>query len=173
MTLESDLVRRLVAIERRLAEIEARERAASIVAIYTSSSGQSIPNNAFTIIDYSTKEIDTHSAVTTGSSWKFTAPVAGYYHVDAEILFAATTTWADGEVGDLRLFRNGDGSTAKLLDRKDNYGSSANIYMHLGGSTVIYLNSGDYIDVRVTQTSGGALTLYTNGIYNRIAIARI
>jgi len=173
MTLEVDLVRRLVAIERRLAEIEARERAASIVAIYTSSSGQSIPNNTFTIIDYSTKEIDTHSAVTTGSSWKFTVPVAGYYHVDAEILFAATTTWADGEVGDLRLFRNGDANSSKSLDRKDNYGSSASVFMRLGGSTAIYLNSGDYIDVRVIQISGGALTLYTNGIFNRIAITKI
>jgi hypothetical protein len=172
MTLEIDLVRRTVAIERRLAEIEARERAASIVAIYTSSSGQSIPNNTFTIIDYSTREIDTHSAVTTGSSWKFTAPVSGYYHIDASIMFGGTTTWNDGEFGYLRIYLNG-GASMIILDRKDNYGSASTVYMKLGGSTSMHLNAGDYIDIRSIQNSGSDLIIFPNSSYNRVAIARI
>jgi hypothetical protein len=173
MTLESDLVRRLVAIERRLAEIEARERAGSIVAIYRSNTGQSIPNGALTVVDYNVLEIDTYSAVTTGSSWRFTAPVSGYYHVDAEILFAATNTWADGEAGNLSVFVNGNTNIEKALHRKDNYGSSASIMMFLGGSTALYLSARDYIDVRVIQYSGGALSLYNYSTHNRISIVKI
>jgi hypothetical protein len=173
MTLESDLVRRIVGLERRLAEIEARERAGSVVAIYRTGAGQSIPNGIFTIINYDTKEIDTHLAVTTGSSWKFTAPVSGYYHVDAEILFAATNTWADGEAGNLSIIVNGNTNIERALHRKDNYGSSASIMMFLGGSTALYLSAGDYIDVRVIQYSGGALSLYNYGTHNRIAIIKI
>ena len=173
MTLESDLVRRIVGLERRLAEIEARERAGSIVAIYRSNTGQSVPNGVFTVVDYNVLEVDTHSAVTTGSSWKFTAPVSGYYHVDAEILFAATNTWADGEAGNLSIIVNGNTNTEKAFDRKDNYGSSASIMMFLGGSTALYLRAGDYIDVRVIQYSGGALNLYNYGTHNRIAIIKI
>jgi hypothetical protein len=171
MTLESDLVKRIVAIERRLAEIEARERAGSVVAIYYSNAAQTIPNSAATIINYNVMEVDTNSAVTTGSSWKFTAPVGGYYHIDAKILFAGTTTWADGEVGEFNLYVNG---TARAnLNRKDNYGSSSSLLMGLGGSTIVYLNSGDYVHTAVIQTSGGSLTIYSNGFYNRIAVVRV
>lgn len=35
--------------------------------------------------DYSIREIDTDNAVTTGSLWRFTAPIAGYYSVHATL----------------------------------------------------------------------------------------
>ncbi|MCC7443187.1 MAG: hypothetical protein IT285_16260, partial [Bdellovibrionales bacterium] len=52
-------------------------------ARYTSTSGQSIPNSTVTVINFDTKEYDSHNKVATGAAWKFTADVAGVYSVKA------------------------------------------------------------------------------------------
>ena len=47
---------------------------------------QSIPNSTYTIVDFNTVDVDTKSAVTTGSAWAFRAPSAGYYYVSFHII---------------------------------------------------------------------------------------
>jgi len=173
MMLESDLVKRIIALERRLAEIEAREKPGSVMALYYSNAGQTVANNTTVTIDYNTKAIDTHSAVTTGSSWKFTAPVTGYYYIHAAIVYSPTTAWGVGDVGDLKLYKNG--TFILTLDRKDFVNSSsANVYLFLLGNIVINLNANDYIYVTTYQSSGSSLTIYSSWLdLNRIAIIKI
>jgi hypothetical protein len=157
-------------VKKTLAETKTILDVDKVVAIYTTNAGQSLAHSASTIINFGTLEVDTNAAVTTGAAWKFIAPMNGYYHVDAQIQFAATATWADGEIGALQLFVNG--AIRARLSSKDNYGSSNSISMQLGGGTEVYLTAGDYIDIRVTQASGSSLALTTTSAYNRVAIVK-
>lgn len=124
--------------------------AASVVAAsYFCSTSQSANN---TQVNFDTKVFDTHSAVTTGSGWKFTAPISGFYRFS----FAAALT-ANGTSNDAKFYKNGtlykyiagwttlDGTTYKT------------------GSVVVQLNAGDFIDLRgdaaVSFNGDGAGTL--------------
>lgn len=142
-----------------------------IVAVYHTATVQDFATGVQEIVDFDTLVNDTDAAVTTGASWKFTAPKAAFYHVDAQIMFSATTGWADTEYGSLVLFV--DGVSVATLARKDAYGSASSVYMQLSGSTIKYLAAGSYIDVRAYQSSGGTLTLYNDAGFNRIAITSL
>jgi hypothetical protein len=85
-----------------------------------------------TQLNYQTKVEDTHSAVTIGSSWKFTAPIAGVYTIEAN--FVAVTA-----IGVVRLFKNG--SVYRPL-------ASSIIGQYISVSATIRLLAGDYIDIR-------------------------
>jgi len=141
-----------------------------VVASYSTDAGQTISNNTTTIVNFEDLNYDTHSAVTTGASWKFTAPIAGYYHVSSAVMFTATTNWAATEYASLLLVKNNTGY--RYLGREDDH-STSNVYTFLGGSTVLYLAVNDYIDLRVLQTSGGDLALHNNGAFNYVSIHRI
>ena len=143
---------------------------ATIAAIYTTAAAQSIANNTLTIVNFDTKVQDTHNAVTTGAAWKFTAPAGGFYLVDVIVQFAGTTAWADAELGSLRMYVNA--ALVARPDYKDNYGSASTVYMKLGGSTLVHMNAGDYLDMRVIQTSGAALALLASATQNYISIVK-
>jgi hypothetical protein len=131
----------------------------AVVASYCSTAGQNmVTGAALAIVNYGTLITDTHSAVTTGASWKFTAPIAGNYQINTMISWPAAASWADGERGLLQVFKNG--TAYRSLDRKDNNPAGSLVYMQ--GSTVVPLNAGDYIDIRLTQNSGSDIALSTS-----------
>lgn len=84
-------------------------------------------------INFATKSIDTHNAVTTGSNWKFTAPVAGIYRVSSGIEITAGAAYYN-------IFKNGV-ADAVLAS------TAAGILY--GGTALISLIAGDYIDLRI------------------------
>jgi hypothetical protein len=84
-------------------------------------------------VNFATKEIDTHAAVTTGSSWKFTAPVSGIYKVSTNLAVATTTVT-------LVIAKNNVIAPTII--------GTATTTAYGGGSQIIELNAGDYIDVR-------------------------
>jgi len=84
-------------------------------------------------VNFATKEIDTHGAVTTGSSWKFTAPVSGIYKVSTNLAVATTTVT-------LVIAKNNVIAPTII--------GTATTTAYGGGSQIIELNAGDYIDVR-------------------------
>lgn len=102
----------------------------TIIAKYTLAVSSVIATN--TVINFATKVFDTHNAVTTGASWKFTAPVAGFYSV---------TTLQNGNAAhNYIVWKNGTAD--------DYVSGSPSINFLIGGRTVLYLNAGDYVDVR-------------------------
>ena len=144
----------------------------SIVARYSGSAQQApIPDSVVTIVDFQIVTYDPDSLVTTGAAWHFTAVVAGYYAVEAMILFTAADTWADVEWGSIYLYKNG--AVFSSLDRKDNYSSASTVFMELGGGDLVYLANGDTLDIRLFQNSGAALDLDSNPIYNHVAIWKV
>lgn len=97
--------------------------------------------------NFDTKVYDTNNAVTTGSGWKFTAPVPGKYHISGMFNDSVGAFWT--------LYKNG---TAYA-----NLTSAPNSSFDMVPSYDVQLNQGDYIDFRIyvgggTQTySGGTL----------------
>lgn len=120
----------------------------SVVARYHASGGQTLTGSTQTILDCSVKDVDTDNAVTTGASWKFTAPIKGNYEVSAIIGFAG----ADSD-SEMNLFKNGS-RYAELAGRIPSFSS----FTSGGGATIVPLNAGDYIDIRIYVSS--TVTIY-------------
>lgn len=53
-----------------------------VAARYSTNTVQNIFTSSDTVINFEDVDFDSHSCVTTGASWVFTAPVDGYYRVD-------------------------------------------------------------------------------------------
>lgn len=122
----------------------------NIIARYKSSAGQSIPDNTVTIIDFGTLVHDLTSSVTTGASWKFTAPESGYYWCAAR---TAMTSTATGDNAEMYLYKNGSNYSTLA----SGITASTNQNLYLIGGDVVYLNAGDYIDFRFAQDSANNL----------------
>lgn len=110
-------------------------------------------------INFDTREIDTHGAVTTGvGAWKFTAPVSGIYQVSANVLYNGTAT--------LLLYKNN--SSYKFFAHSNGTTPTRGV-----GSTILRLNAGDYIDLRPgsSQTvTGGALNAGDTAIISIVKV---
>lgn len=169
--MERDLIRADASLQAQIDNLSTTKRRVPIVASYATGAGQSFVNNTETIINFDALVRDTHSAVTVGAAWKFTAPVPADYVVSAAILIGGTNQWAAGESADLRLWKNG--ALFRGLDRKDNLSGATPQFMQLSGNTTIYLSAGEYIDVRLIQMSGISLGLFSSVVNNWISIWRI
>lgn len=166
-----DIAGWISSLERRVSALERMEEL-TIVAKYRTNAGQSIPDNTVTIIDFEDQDHDTHSAVTTGAAWKFTAPINGYYLVSSCILFASTTAWDESE--NIIFLIYVDGVLTSQIDRRNGQDFSGSTGLKAAaGSDTIYLASSSYLDIRIVQQSGGSLSLLSDGVYNYVAIARV
>jgi len=142
-----------------------------VAAMYTSSDGDSYASGA--IYDFEDKLIDTHSAVTIGATWKFTAPVSGKYRASCIV----TASHGDGNLDDgevCQLFIHKNGNFYAVLDGYEATASSANnITIINSGSVIIELDKNDYIDFRSFDNTGVSHTLEPTSGYNTISIERI
>jgi len=83
----------------------------------------------FDVVDY-----DTTGSISTGATtWKFTAPVTGYYNVTCDLYLGATST-------NLAVYKNASVFAGFITSI-----SGANPG---GGSTIVYCNAGDTLDIR-------------------------
>lgn len=126
---------------------------------------QSIPDNTSTIINYSTVVLDSRSAVTTGASWKYTVPsgMGGIYLVTACALLQSSAAGVY-----LNVFKNGV-NYALLGYQKEAAGALEGI----NGSCLVSLVPTDYIDIRIIQISGGAVSLSVVNADNHVNIIRM
>ena len=141
----------------------------SVSCKYRSSSGQSIPNNASTVVNFSTKDWDSNNAVTTGASWKFQPGISGEFEVNSKILLASGGGWGVGETAVLVLRKNG--TDTDVLDAYNVDAANTN-YINLRGSASIKLLATDYIDVTMYHNSGAAIPLEASANHNFIEIKR-
>jgi hypothetical protein len=123
-------------------------------ARYTSSSSTSIANASNTIVDFATKIIDTHNAVTTGAAWKFTAPSQGVYLLCSKVISAVSGGWAAGEQWVGIALKNGANASG-IGDAVAQATHGTN--MSFNGCKQFKLVQGDYLQVAVYQSSGASL----------------
>jgi hypothetical protein len=89
-------------------------------------------------VQWNTKEFDSHNAVTTGASWRFTAPISGVYRLSC-------VSAVNSGAAEYAIYRDGTVTNSRLMTVVS---TSAN-----NGSSTIRLNAGQYIDVRPTSSS--------------------
>lgn len=127
-----------------------------VAASYFLSANQAVVANV-TAINFDTKEFDTHSAVSTGASWKFTAPISGTYSVSGT---AINTTGGVNQI----LYKNN--VAFKLV------GGSTNTF-NVNYSGNLILVAGDFIELRsnsATTFIGGALSASLGSNINIIRV---
>lgn len=164
------LEKRVSILERLLSGVS-ESRKLPIHARYSRATAQTINNDTWTIMDFPTVAYDTHAAVTTGASWKFTAPRTGYYLVTTYIMFDGYSGWAAGEYGALNVNKNG-ASVARLCWQQISATYSGWI-LFLGGGTILHLLKNDYIQILIYQNSGGNLTTQADAVFNWVAISSL
>jgi hypothetical protein len=143
----------------------------TVAAKYTSSAGQSIANGATPIVDFATKAFDTHNAVTTGASWKFTAPMAGKYRISTNLRWANSLAWTSGSYVNATVYKTGSADTTgdQWIAATGTFGQGPAAHL----STVVSLNAGDYLDVRASHGESSARALVAAGTLVWVSIERI
>ena len=156
---------------KRIAGPQAIAANESVNAVYTTAAGQSIPNATDTIIDFGTAEINSHGNVTTGAAWKFTASISGVYEVSAFVQLNSGGGWNVSEEAVVAIFKNGTGSATIGLYAQTVVNSVA-VSIPCSPRQVRLL-AGEYIDVRINQNSGAALSLVSSGLRNWVSIKKV
>lgn len=116
------------------------------------SSNQNISDSTETIVNFDNVLYDDDNLVTTGASWKWTAPRAGFISVQPTIIFNGTGQVDINETWQTRIYKNG--GSFKRGDLRTSFGSPTSMNMSLNGSAVWDVQKGDEIDVRVFQNTG-------------------
>lgn len=113
--------------------------------------------SANTIINFATLVKDTNGSVTTGASWKFTAPVTAYYSLSSTITAASSGT---GGAASYYTSLNG----TRALDLRNSDGASGSF----SGDGSIFMTAGDFIDFRLGSSFGSASS--ANGYSSQTSI---
>lgn len=140
----------------------------SVNAKYRASAGQSIPNGAVTLVNWDTKDFDSHGAVTTGvGTWRFTAPISGKYRISGYVSLAAVAVTQSNRLS-INLYKNGSLNITMGFRRFD--GSyTANAETNFTG--LINLVAGEYIDIRL-DSGMPTTTMSTTTDVNWVGIER-
>lgn len=123
-----------------------------------------------TVIDFDTKELDTHNSVTgfntgytstIGNGWKWTAPVSGVYEVASHFVWTADATdW------DLRLYKNN--SLFKIIASQ-----TGQVTRIANGSVKVNLVAGDTLQIVVNHQSGSGRTSLAQAASNWVSITLV
>jgi hypothetical protein len=137
-----------------------------VVAKYTNGAGTTITNNSLTILDFPTKEIDTHDAVTTGAGWVFTAPTAGYYRISSSVVMDLVS-WGEAGFTWLAVYKNGAEHTALDLNVKGTTGATNT---GASGTTIVECAAGDTLQIRIYHNGGTDTDLVNIANRNTVSI---
>jgi hypothetical protein len=138
----------------------------TVSARYTTVAGQTCTAGNTCIVNYGTMDWDTHGAVTTGASWKYTALIPGKYRVTASVVGDAG---AAASTQRLDLYKNG--SLHSTLDYRYAYSTAGRVAVL--GSGEISLNAGDYIDTRWFNGDSGTRTMINSVGFNFITVTKV
>lgn len=140
-----------------------------ISARYSTAVGQSISNGSTVIVDFGTATYDTAAAVTTGGSWKFTAPEAGRYSVSAMIAYA-NASFSQGSAPSIYIYKNGSIYCTLGMKQVDATNTARQIVM---GSDEVPMIAGDYIDLRTDHSESSARSLTSSANENHVSIKKV
>lgn len=128
--------------------------------VYRSVGTYSIPNNTTVAIPWEFIDDNTWGAWSLADPTKLYAPMTGRYFAVAQCRFAPST------VGSRVSFIEPNGAGYAIgSSRWDTLASSANSMYYQVVSQVVTFNAGDYIELKVSQNSGGALSFTSDNEY--------
>jgi len=123
------------------------------VFVGTQTTTQSLANNTWAALNLNTEQVDSYNGHSTSTNnSRYTAQVGGYYTVAGVAVFAAGSISIRGA----RIHVNGSvvqGSAQMFAPP-----STSNLCGVATPTRVVYLNSGDYVEVAGYQLTGGSLS---------------
>lgn len=137
----------------------------TVAARYSSDAAQAVSNA--TVVDFEDADFDTHSAVTTGASWNFAAPISGIYEINVTMRTDNVAFSADENFG-FEVRKNAS-AVAQIIETTDAAGTAN---LDVTGSCLVQLSEGDTIDIRFVE-SVGAVNLASSGLQNFIEIKKL
>jgi hypothetical protein len=140
----------------------------TVAARYGLNAATNITNGV--VINYAQKDYDYTNSVTTGASWRFTAPISGLYEVS--VLFyagPATSGTINQEVG-VRLSKNGIAVQYIYIDPAK---TTSSVLKVGNGSTRIKLLAGEDIEIIGYNATGITHTAAADPTLNYVEITRI
>lgn len=143
----------------------------TVAARYTSTSTAS-QSSSDAIINYDTKVYDTTGIVTTGASWKATAPIPGRYRINAHAETSNTGCTSTNSHLTLSVYKNGSREQV-IDDRVCNI--TGGYRKSLNGAVDVTLNAGDYVDVRmsVNDATTHSLASYSTDAITSVEVLRV
>jgi len=141
----------------------------SVSARYTTAAAQAI-TGAGEIVDFGTKEWDSHSSVSVGAAWKFTAPISGEYEISYNLRYGTGTFTVNTPVY-ARLYKNGVGAQVFGLTVIA-FATSTDLWS-FDGVTKIKLLAGEYIQIYAHHGEGTDRSLIASAANNWVEISRV
>lgn len=129
----------------------------------TQNSGQTI-NTTRTKVVYNTLVNDTHAAYNT-STGNFTAPVSGYYHINASVYWQSRTYTNNENY----LMINLTNSVGNEIKAQQMFMATGTNSVNQNISADIYLAKGEIVNI-VGISQGSSNSLVPNGVYNWLSI---
>jgi len=126
------------------------------------SSSQSVPDHNWTVVDFDAVDYDVTGDFNIGTN-RFICPTSGYYLISGTVTF---TVMLDGDYIFAGVYREGI-----LILQSTVYGSQT-VILSVSFTDIVYLNAGDYIEVRVYHggSSDRAIHGNTEGTYTYLTI---
>ncbi len=143
------------------------------VARYKTSTAQPIAHNTPVVINFDTKVVDTHDAVTVGVNWRFAAPYTMAVFGKMAALLAPSNAWTVEEYAYAGLRLNGVLDEYLSFRDNDNTAAGARFTQTLGGPFALKLEAGQYIDFVIFQISDVEQALHNNSYHNRFELIGI
>jgi len=121
------------------------------------STNTTVSNNSYTQLTFNSEQFDTDNYHSTSSNTsRITIPSgkAGYYLLQAQVMFAGATNTTGGRAANMQI--NGSGISYMFLPPAS---GSAGDGQGAQQTVVRYLAVGDYVEMNAYQNSGGTMTL--------------
>lgn len=125
-------------------------------------SGHSVPSSTWTVVDFDVLDYDVTGDFNIVTN-RFICPTSGYYLISGKVNFV---TMLNGEAIFVAVFREGVSEIESSV-----YGSQT-VSLSTNFADIVYLNAGDYVEVRVYHTGSFSRSIYGNieGTYTYLTI---
>jgi hypothetical protein len=135
---------------------------------YLTAAQDNITNNTNTKVTLDTESFDLDADFDIATNYRFTAPVTGYYHIDARIGWSGTTANSKYQC---RVYKNGTAGTLVAYDMRVSDDGGEDVVPRI--SDVIALTANDYLELWAYHNDGGNTPDLVTGEYNTFLTARL
>lgn len=137
----------------------------TVAAVATAGGSQSISATTETTVNYDTVTFDTHGAITTGASWKYTCPVAGIYEVSARTNYSNTS--GTNIIYRITVFKNG--SNHRQIARPNKPTGTFGMDV-IGAPLLVKCIAGDYLHISVNNDEAGTISSNSHVCIKRVGV---